>query len=134
LLLASPRRHALVRKKHVTVADLRTERFLLLTEMHCLGQQIVSYCRAHECQPPIACRNAQIATMLALVEKGLGITLLPEMAVQQKPGGKIVYRLLTEDPPRRTIGVLWRKHRYHSAATMRFLEMLRSQFAKRGIA
>src|SRR5262249_8881615 len=60
LVLALPRGHRLVRKKQITIDALRAERFLLLTEMHCLGEQVLSYCRAHECRPPIACRSAQI--------------------------------------------------------------------------
>ncbi len=58
LLLALPRGHRLCRKKEITLENLQEERFLLLTEVHCLGQQVLSYCRAHECQPRIACRSA----------------------------------------------------------------------------
>jgi LysR family transcriptional regulator, hydrogen peroxide-inducible genes activator len=125
LLLALPRSHRLSRKKQITMENLREERFLVLTEMHCLGDQVLSYCRAHECQPPIACRSAQIATMQALIEQGLGITLLPEMATRRPTRG-IVYRRLTGPGPSRTIAVIWRKHRYHSVAATRFLETLRA--------
>ena len=99
-------------------------RFLVLTEMHCLGEQVLSYCRAHACQPRIACRSAQIATMQALIEQGLGVTLLPEMATRE-PRRNIVYRRLTGVGPSRTVSVIWRKHRYHSVAATRFLEVLR---------
>jgi LysR family hydrogen peroxide-inducible transcriptional activator len=125
LLLAIPRGHALARKKRITMADLRPERFLLLTEMHCLGAQVLSYCRAHECQPLIACRSAQIATMQALIEQGLGISLLPEMATQGPARKGIVYRRLANPAPTRTITVICRKHRYHSLAAERFLKKLR---------
>lgn len=125
LLLAMPRGHRLSRVKQITMENLREERFLILAEMHCLGEQVLSYCRAHECQPRIVCRSAQIATMQALVEQGLGVTLLPEMAVR-KPSKSIVYRRLAGTGPSRTITVIWRKHRYHSVAAMRFLEGLRA--------
>lgn len=125
LLLAMPRRHRLVRKKRITMDDLRAERFLLLGEMHCLGEQVLSYCRAHECQPRIACRSAQIATMLAFIEQGLGVTLLPEMATRGPASKGVVFRRLTEPSPSRTVTVIWRKHRYHSMAAARFLEVLR---------
>jgi LysR family hydrogen peroxide-inducible transcriptional activator len=125
LLLALPRGHRLARKKQVTMDDLREERFLLLTEMHCLGEQVLSYCRAHECQPHIACRSAQIATMQALIEQGLGVTLLPEMATRSQISKSIVYRRLAGHCPSRTVTVIWRKHRYHSIAAERFLDVLR---------
>lgn len=125
LLLALPRGHRLVRKKKIGMADLREDRFLLLTEMHCLGEQIMSFCRAHECQPRIACRSAQIATMQALIEQDLGITLVPEMATRGPANKGIVYRRLAGDSPSRTITVIWRKHRYHSMTATRFLDVLR---------
>jgi len=125
LLLALPRGHRLSRKKGITMDDIREERFLVLSEMHCLGDQILSYCRAHECQPRIACRSAQIATMQALIEQGLGVTLLPEMATRKPSSKSVVYRRLVAPGPNRTISVTWRKHRYHSIAAMRFLEVLR---------
>jgi LysR family transcriptional regulator, hydrogen peroxide-inducible genes activator len=126
LLLALPRRHRLVRKKQITVDALQDERFLLLTEMHCLGEQVLSYCRGHECRPRIACRSAQIATMQALMQQGLGITLLPEMATKDRASTGIVHRRLAGQSPHRTVTVCWRKHRYHSIAAMRFLDMLRA--------
>src|SRR5262249_47915995 len=125
LVLALPRGHRLVRKKQITIDALRAERFLLLTEMHCLGEQVLSYCRAHECRPPIACRSAQIATMQALIEQGLGVTLLPEMATRSQISKSIVYRRLAGHCPSRTVTVIWRKHRYHSIAAERFLDVLR---------
>jgi LysR family hydrogen peroxide-inducible transcriptional activator len=125
LLLALPRGHRLARKKQVAMDEIREERFLLLTEMHCLGEQVLSYCRAHECQPHIACRSAQIATMQALIEQGLGVTLLPEMATRRQTNKSIVYRRLAGHCPSRTVTVIWRKHRYHSIAAARFLDVLR---------
>ena len=126
LLLALPRKHRLGRKKQITMDDLREERFLLLTEMHCLGEQVLSYCRIHECQPRIVCRSAQIATMHALIEQGLGVTLLPEMATRKQADKRVSYRRLVRPGPSRTITVIWRRHRYHSVAAMRFLDVLRA--------
>lgn len=132
LYLALPRRHRLMRKKQISMSDLRDERFLLLAEMHCLGEQVLSYCRAHECQPRVACRSAQIATMHALIEQGLGITLLPEMATRHRVRKGVVYRRLSVDGPSRTITIIWRKHRYQSSAALRFLDVLRE--ARSGVA
>jgi len=126
LLLALPPGHALARKRRITMDELREARFLLLTEMHCLGDQVLSYCRAHACQPRIACRSAQIATMQALIAQGLGVSLLPEMATRGRATKGIVYRRIADHCPTRTIAVIWRKYRYHSIAAERFLEVLRA--------
>ena len=127
LLLALPRGHRLSRKKRITAEDLVDERFLVLRELHCLGEQVLSYCRAHECQPRIACLSAQVATMQALIRQGMGITLLPEMATRDRASQGIIYRRLASPGLSRTIAVSWRKHRYHSIAATRFLQSLRDQ-------
>jgi LysR family hydrogen peroxide-inducible transcriptional activator len=129
LLLAMPAGHPLARKRRITMDDLRDARFLLLTEVHCLGEHVLSFCRAHACQPRIACHSAQIATMQALIQEGLGISLLPEMATRGQPRNGLVYRHLASPGPSRTIAVVWRKHRYHAVAAARFLDVLRA-FAK----
>jgi LysR family transcriptional regulator, hydrogen peroxide-inducible genes activator len=125
LLLAMPARHPLARRRQIALDDLRDARFLLLTEVHCLGEQVLSFCRAHGCQPRIACHSAQIATMQALIRQGLGVSLLPEMATRGQPRNGLVYRHLSSPGPSRTIAVVWRKHRYHAVAAARFLDVLR---------
>ena len=56
LLAALPPRHRLRRRPRLTLDDLRDERFILMNEMHCLGDQVLNFCKAHACQPRIACR------------------------------------------------------------------------------
>src|SRR5438034_4185938 len=50
LLLAVPRGHRLARRRKLTMDQVRGERFILLNEMHCLGEQMLSFCREQECQ------------------------------------------------------------------------------------
>jgi LysR family transcriptional regulator, hydrogen peroxide-inducible genes activator len=130
LLLALPRTHRLTRRRRITLDDLGTERFIVLTEMHCLGEQVLSFCTAHGCQPAIACRSAQITTIQALIALNQGISLLPAMAQRVDRDKRRVYRPLAGDPPRRTIAVIWRLHRYHSATAERFLVQLRGLAAE----
>jgi LysR family hydrogen peroxide-inducible transcriptional activator len=125
LLLTVPPEHPLARRRRVTVADLVGERFILLGEMHCLGEQVLNFCRAHECQPQIACRSAQIGTIQSLIALGQGISLLPEVARAADRNHKLVYRQLSQDEPRRTLGVVWHKHHYHTPLAEHFLAALR---------
>lgn len=125
LLLTVPAKHPLARRRRVTVGDLVGERFILLGEMHCLGEQVLNFCRAHECQPQIACRGAQIGTIQSLIALGQGISLLPEVARAADRSHKLVYRELAQDEPRRTLGVVWHKHHYHTPLAEHFLGALR---------
>jgi LysR family hydrogen peroxide-inducible transcriptional activator len=124
LLLALPQGHRLCRKARITLADVREERFIVLDEMHCLGEQILQICRAEGCQR-LVCRSAQLSTVLALVALGQGVSLVPRMA--RPPDGRagpVVFRKLSDNVPTRTVVAVWHKDRYHGKAGQRFLEML----------
>jgi LysR family hydrogen peroxide-inducible transcriptional activator len=131
LYLAMPRRHRLARRKDICVDELQTERFILLDEMHCLGDQVLSFCNANGCQPRIACRSAQVTTIQLLIAQGQGVSLLPEMARRADPGGGKVYRKLAGKQPTRTIAAIWHKHRHHGQAAELFLAGLRAIGTKR---
>jgi len=124
LLLALPAGHPLSRRRRITIADLHQERFILLNEMHCLGEQIISFCRANACQPHIACRSAQIPTVQALIATGQGVSLLPEMACRDGRDHGIVYKTLAGQQPKRTIAAVWRQGRYRSPLAERFVELV----------
>jgi LysR family hydrogen peroxide-inducible transcriptional activator len=126
LYVAVPHGHPLTRRRKITIRDLGAERFILLDEMHCLGEQVLSLCRAHDCQPTIACRSAQIATVQALIALGQGVSLLPDMACRADRSNRVVYRSLTNEESRRTIAVVWHRHSYHSTSAESFLEELRA--------
>ncbi len=125
LLLAVPPRHPLTKKPRVRLADLESERFILMEEGHCLTDQSLSFCQRNDLHPQVAFRSAQLETIQALVASGVGISLIPQMAVHPKRGGQPVYLPLAPPRPTRTIGVLWRKEHHHSRAAREFLRLLR---------
>jgi LysR family hydrogen peroxide-inducible transcriptional activator len=131
LFVALAADHPLCRRRRITIQNLADERFILLNEMHCLGEQVLSFCRANECQPQIACRSAQIATIQALIALRQGISLLPDMARRADRSRTLVYRPIAKDQPRRTIAVVWHRHHYHSPLAQRFLAELRRWAAER---
>lgn len=133
LWLALPFGHALSKRKRITSQHLQDEKFIVLGDMHCLGEQVLSFCRTNNCGPRIGCRSAQIATIEQLIIAGHGISLLPQMALPKTRGGSTpdsnreapIYRELSETPPTRTIVAAWHRHRYLSSAARRFVEQLR---------
>jgi LysR family hydrogen peroxide-inducible transcriptional activator len=130
LFLVLPPTHRLVRKRHIRLDDVRDERFIVLNDMHCLGKQVLSFCRTNGCEPKIACRSAQISTIQSLIALDQGISLLPAMARRADRGKQRVYCRLAGEQPKRTIGVVWHRHRYHSHAAERFLAALRQLAAE----
>ena len=111
LLLALPPDHPLAARKRVQLADLEGERFILMKEGHCLGDQTLNFCTRRDFHPQVSCRSAQVETIQALVHAGLGISLVPAMAVNGACATQPVYRSLDQPRPERTIGLVWLKQR-----------------------
>jgi LysR family hydrogen peroxide-inducible transcriptional activator len=116
LLLVLPADHRLARKKTIALSDLEPEKFIVMKEGHCLGAQSLQFCREKGFNPQVSCRSAQVETIQALVEAGLGISLTPEMARRLDCPGQLIYRSLTGQKPQRTIALVCRKNRQLSLA------------------
>ncbi|MBL8583113.1 MAG: hydrogen peroxide-inducible genes activator [Rhizobiaceae bacterium] len=92
------------------------ERLMLLEEGHCLREQALAVCGSVK---PVAMANygaTSLTTLLQMVAHGLGVTLIPEMAVsssQALPDLKVVP--FAEPMPERTICLAWRRNsmRHH---------------------
>jgi len=125
LLLVLPKGHHLAGKRRVLLRDISGEPFVLISDVHCLGEQVMSFCRGHEIEPRIVCRGAQISTVQAMVALGQGISLLPAMAGHQDSDRRRVYQLLAEDPPERTIVAVRHRHRFKTPQARTFIEILR---------
>jgi LysR family hydrogen peroxide-inducible transcriptional activator len=127
MLVAFPPHHPLRKKRRIGLDLLTTERFVLLSEIHCLGEQIVRFCDRQGCVPAVTCRSAQLLTVQELVSLGQGISLVPEMAAKADREKKIVYRALAGVKPSRTLGIIWHRHRYISPLVNALIETIRQE-------
>lgn len=125
LLVALPPNHPLVKKRTLRAADLESERFILMKEGHCLGDQVLNFCSRRDFHPNILCRSAQIETIRALVQAGMGISLVPAMACPSTPADRRHYRSLVAPSPQRAIAAVWLKTRPPGRAAGAFLQHLR---------
>jgi LysR family transcriptional regulator, hydrogen peroxide-inducible genes activator len=132
LLLCLPATHPLVRQKKVVARDLQYEKFILMQEGHCLGAQAQQFCETKGFRPEISCRSAQIGTVLAMVQAGLGISLIPEMAVPRAIKNGIVYRSLDGVRPRRMLALALPGQRKPSLCVIEFTKFVRARAPLRG--
>jgi molybdate transport repressor ModE-like protein len=130
LFVAVPREHALAQRKKVAWADVADEPFLVLQEMHCLSGQATGFCRQQGNDPRVVMRGEQLHTILDLVALGMGISLVPAMAVKADRSSKRVYLPFRDDPPTRAIAAVWHLHRYRTAAAREFVKMVAGEGAK----
>lgn len=97
--------------KPVPTADsLRHMRLLLLEEGHCFRDQALSFCSLSSTMPREILDASSLTTLVQMVSAGLGVTLIPEMAVPVETRSAAV-SLARFPPPRpaRTIGMVWRR-------------------------
>ncbi len=125
LVMALPAKHRLAAKPEVKLADVVDEPFILLDDMHCFGDQVLSFCRRGGVEPKVVCRGEQIVTLLAMVAAGQGVSVVPEMAAVGDTSPHRVYRPLGKPSPTRTLCAVWHKQRYRPASLRDFVEVLK---------
>jgi LysR family hydrogen peroxide-inducible transcriptional activator len=132
LLLALPRKHRLVKARTVKWEEVKKEPFVLINEMHCLGDQIQSICRGRGFQPKVLCRGSQIATVQELVGLGQGISLLPQMARDTGMASNVAYREIRDSALVRTILAVRHGQRYELPQTRQFIRIVKSHLKPNG--
>lgn len=110
-LLAVPQAHALARRREVGLDDLAHESLLLLEEGHCLRDQALDVCGLAGAGERSGFRATSLETLRQMVAAGVGITLLPALAVQPPvPRSDSIHLLrFAGDPPHRRIAMVWRR-------------------------
>lgn len=89
---------------------LREMRLLLLEEGHCFRDQALSFCNMHSALPREMLDGSSLSTLVQMVSSGIGVTLIPEMAVGVETRSASVAISRFQNPcPTRTIGMIWRK-------------------------
>jgi LysR family hydrogen peroxide-inducible transcriptional activator len=124
LLVALPAKHPLAGKSQIHVKDLRSEPFILMREGHYLGDQVLGFCHRHDFQPRILIRSGQLETIHSLIGAGMGISLIPRMAMLNT-AERVRYCPLKNPQPRRTIAIIWRSRSPLKRAAQEFLNHLR---------
>lgn len=89
---------------------LREMRLLLLEEGHCFRDQALSFCNVGGSAPRELLDGSSLSTLVQMVGAGIGVTLIPEMAVgvETRSAHVSVARFNGTQPSRR-IGMVWRR-------------------------
>ncbi|WP_117194451.1 hydrogen peroxide-inducible genes activator [Rhizobium terrae] len=88
---------------------LREMRLLLLEEGHCFRDQALSFCKIGATRPREIMEGSSLSTLVQMVSAGIGITLIPEMAIPVETRSAHVSISRFEAPrPSRAIGMIWR--------------------------
>jgi LysR family transcriptional regulator, hydrogen peroxide-inducible genes activator len=89
---------------------LREMRLLLLEEGHCFRDQALSFCKMSPGVPRDLMDSSSLTTLVQMVGAGIGVTLIPQMAVAiETRTAPVCVARMPEPCPTRTIGLVWRK-------------------------
>lgn len=124
LFAALPANHKLARRGALFLRDLRAQPFLLLRDGHCFRDTAVAACDRARLHPQIIFESGQFSSLLSLVGAGMGVSIVPEMAIDKKSRCRFVR---IDDPAAaRTIGAVILRGRSLSRAHHAFLAYLRA--------
>ncbi len=87
-------------------------RLLLLEDGHCLKDHALAACNRPELRAGATMIGTSLHTLVQMVDNGLGLTMLPEMAIDAGilAGTDVVARPLKSDTANREIALVWRKN------------------------
>lgn len=125
LIAALPRGNLLAKKGMLSLGDLANESFIMYsrTEGAGLHSAAMLACQQAGFLPQVTQEAVQIQTMLALVESGLGVALVPSV-MQRLAYEGVVFRKLKNYPPSAVTGLaLLYQPEMASAATQRFCDL-----------
>ena len=112
---------------------LRQMRLLLLEEGHCFRDQALSFCSLTTAAPREILDGSSLTTLVQMVSAGIGVTLIPEMAVPVETRATPVSLARFPAPrPSRTIGMIWRRSSPLAARLMRIAEVVRASAEAQG--
>jgi LysR family hydrogen peroxide-inducible transcriptional activator len=124
LFAALPKKHKLASRRDLSLKDLRSEPFLLLRDGHCFRDTAVAACDRARLHPQIIFESGQFSSLLSMVGAGMGVSIVPEMAIEKTSPCR--YVRIADAEAARTIGAVVLRGRSLTRAHLGFLAHLRA--------
>ncbi len=112
ILIAFPKDDPRDPPKLVDPALIDENRLLLLEDGHCLKDHALAACNRPELRASARMMGTSLHTLVQMVDNGLGLTLLPKMAIDSGilADTEILARPIKSDRAFRDIALVWRKN------------------------
>jgi LysR family hydrogen peroxide-inducible transcriptional activator len=130
LLVASAKENDFITHASIHVKELDDFPFIALSEMHCLGEQVQSFCHRQNLELKIVCDTSQLTTVKNCVEIGLGVSLVPRALALSDSSQQVNYRPLNGAAPQRKIAAATHAERTQSFLANKFIEIVREEYPK----
>ena len=117
-----PKDHRLAPLAKLRLAQIEDDPFLLLKEGHCFRENTLAACGRARLQPNVVFESGQFTTILGMVDAGVGVSIVPEMAVEQRAGCRFIP--LADEGAYRRVGVVQLKRHFRSRVHRAFVQHL----------
>ncbi len=126
-LLAVPAGHPLAGKHDLTLSQLSDQHLLLLEDGHCLRDQALEVCALAGAGEKEGFRATSLETLRQMVSAGVGLTLLPMLAVKPPvpPSDSLRLVVFRDPPPTRRLAMVWRRSSARSGFLRDLADVLR---------
>ena len=130
LLVALPSQHEGALPDAIAPASLDPAELLLLEDGHCLKDHALAACNRPELRAGARMMGTSLHTLVQMVDNGLGMTLLPEMALAAGilDHTHISTRPLQSENDSRTIALVWRRNSPREADFRMLADILRAHW------
>jgi len=131
--LAVPEKHGLARRKQVMANDLDGSEMLLLEEGHCLRDHALAACRVGDVPKGEQIQATTLLTAVEMVAEGIGMTLVPEIAVNASfvKSAPVSVLPVKAANASRQIGLVWRRGAVRKQEFRLFGHFLKNWLANR---
>lgn len=126
--LAIKKGEKLAKMKQINMGNLAKQELILLEEGHCLRGHILDVCLLADVTEKGQYQATSLETLRHMVAEGMGMTLMPELAVPSKitKRDEVQYIEFSDPKPNRRIGMLYRKNSYREQAFNSMSELIKS--------
>jgi LysR family hydrogen peroxide-inducible transcriptional activator len=124
LFAVLPKDHPRANAKSLALKDLRGEPFVMLRDGHCFRDLSVAACTRARITPRIAFESGQFSSLLGMVAAGVGVSLVPEMAID--PNVPCRYVRLSDARATRTIVAAVLRGRSFNRVQQAFLQGIKN--------
>ncbi len=128
LLVASSPQYEIASRDLIMLKELDLVPFIALSEVHCLGEQVQSFCYQQDVGLDIVCHTTQLSTVHHCVAMGLGVSLVPQALAIHAPLEGVVYRSVSDALPQRKIVAATHARRQTSYLAREFIGMVRTEY------
>lgn len=124
LYAALAKDHPRAGAKNLSLRELRGEQFVMLRDGHCFRDLSVAACTRAKVNPRIAFESGQFSSLLGMVAAGVGVSLVPEMAVDRS--ARCSYVRISDAQASRTIVAAVLRNRSFNRVQQAFLDHVRA--------